>query len=64
MPNIKDPKTGIAIRFVQAWQPESLPTLSDIDYAFLIAVYDIRDCSFADKFSDALAFLRVRFAHA
>lgn len=55
-----DPQTGISIRFVRSWKPDSSPMLTDADHAFLIAVYDARDCSFGEKFRDALAFLQSR----
>ena len=56
----RDEQTGIAIRFVSYWRPEDALIFTEVDHAFLIAVFDVRDLSFGDKFIDALAFLQAR----
>lgn len=55
-----DQQTGVAVRFIRHWKPEEALAFTEADHAFMIAVYDTRDCLFVDKFRDALAFLQCR----
>jgi hypothetical protein len=54
-----DEPTGIAIRFVRQFQPSPDPLVMRAERALWLMMGDDRDVSFAQKFADAMEFIRL-----